>query len=35
MHLADRTQGRTVLQAKDVFGRACRSIFRDGSILAE
>jgi transcriptional regulator with XRE-family HTH domain len=35
MHLEERTQGRTVLHARDVFGRACRSIFRDGSILAE
>ena len=35
MHLEDRTPRRTVLQARDIFGRACRSIFRDGSVLAE
>jgi transcriptional regulator with XRE-family HTH domain len=35
MHLEDRTPRRTVLQARDVVGRACRSIFRDGSVLAE
>jgi transcriptional regulator with XRE-family HTH domain len=35
MHLEERTRGRTVLHARDVFGRACRSIFRDGSVLAE
>ena len=35
MHLEHRTQRRTVLQARDVFGRACRSIFRDSSMLAE
>jgi transcriptional regulator with XRE-family HTH domain len=35
MRLEERTPGRTVLHARDVFGRACRSIFRDGSMLAE
>jgi transcriptional regulator with XRE-family HTH domain len=35
MRLEERTSGRTVLHARDVFGRACRSIFRDGSVLAE
>ena len=35
MRLEDRTPRRTVLHARDVFGSACRSIFRDGSVLAE
>jgi transcriptional regulator with XRE-family HTH domain len=35
MHLQERTSGRTVLNARDVFGRACRSILRDSSVLAE
>jgi transcriptional regulator with XRE-family HTH domain len=35
MHLEEHTHGRTVLHARDVFGRACRSIFRDSSVWAE
>jgi transcriptional regulator with XRE-family HTH domain len=35
MRLEARPPGRTVLHPREVFGRACRSIFHDSSVLAE
>jgi transcriptional regulator with XRE-family HTH domain len=35
MHLESRPPGRTVLHPREVFGRACRSVFHDSSVLAD
>jgi hypothetical protein len=35
MHLEARSPGRTVLNPRDVFGRAFRSVFHDSSVLAD
>lgn len=35
MRLESRPSGRTVLNAREVFGRACRAIYRDDSLVAD
>jgi hypothetical protein len=35
MRLEARPSGRTVLNPREVFGRACRSIYRDDTLVAD